>query len=168
MRRASTGIELVSSVAGAGDHQSLAVDPGWLVPLDQHACDPTGGLAVPAFRLAGRLSGRLLEASRKRASAGGPTPSSLFVPSATVIGRSVLALSVKHGTPSAVVSSCTPPESVRTAAAEAWSERNCRYPWGSSSWMRPAFQPTLLSIAFVRGWTGKSTGRRSDTCSAFP
>ena len=41
-------------------------------------------------------------------------PISRFVPSVRVIGRSVLSLSVRHGTPSTVVSSCTLPESVRT------------------------------------------------------
>src|SRR5262249_6890332 len=38
-------------------------------------------------------------------------------PSAMVTGRSVLARTVRHGTPRKVVSSCTPPESVMTRAA---------------------------------------------------
>ena len=42
-----------------------------------------------------------------------------FVPSVIVIGRSVLSRTVKHGTPSAVVSSWMPPESVTTACAPA-------------------------------------------------
>jgi hypothetical protein len=54
---------------------------------------------------------------------GGSRPSKVFVPCVTVTGRSVLSRSVKHGMPSAVVSSCTPPESVTTAAAPASSER---------------------------------------------
>ena len=43
-------------------------------------------------------------------------PTTVFVPSVTVIGRSVLSRSVRHGTPSTVVSSWTPPESVSTSA----------------------------------------------------
>jgi hypothetical protein len=50
----------------------------------------------------------------------------VFVPSVIVTGRSVFARSVKHGTPSAVVSSWTPPESVMTANALACSERKRR------------------------------------------
>src|SRR5690606_26303298 len=42
----------------------------------------------------------------------GSSPSSVFVPSLIVTGRSVLSRSVKQGTPSAVVSSWIPPESV--------------------------------------------------------
>src|SRR5262249_25898610 len=44
----------------------------------------------------------------------GRAPRRVFVPSVIVIGRSVESRSVKHGTPSAEVSSCTPPESVNT------------------------------------------------------
>ena len=43
-----------------------------------------------------------------------------------VTGRSVVSRSVKHGTPSADVSSCTPPESVSTTRASASSPRNSR------------------------------------------
>ena len=43
-----------------------------------------------------------------------------------VIGRSVFSRRVKHGTPRYVVSSCTPPESVITAAALASSARKSR------------------------------------------
>ena len=42
----------------------------------------------------------------------------------TVTGRSVLCRRVRHGTPSAVVSSWIPPESVRTSRAFAISPRN--------------------------------------------
>ena len=41
---------------------------------------------------------------------------SRFEPSLIVIGRSVFGRSVRHGTPSTVVSSCIPPESVSTHA----------------------------------------------------
>ena len=43
-----------------------------------------------------------------------------------VIGRSVLARSVKHGTPSADVSSWMPPESVSAAPAPSSSDRKSR------------------------------------------
>src|SRR5438067_2536441 len=44
-------------------------------------------------------------------------PARRFVPSVMVTGRSVFSRSVTHGTPSTVVSSCTPPESVSTMRA---------------------------------------------------
>ena len=47
----------------------------------------------------------------------GSVPTIRFVPWVTVIGRSVVVLSVRHGVPSAVVSSWIPPESVRTQTA---------------------------------------------------
>ena len=49
----------------------------------------------------------------------GSRPARVFVPSVTVIGRSVLSRSVMQGTPSAVVSSCTPALSVSTILAPA-------------------------------------------------
>ena len=52
---------------------------------------------------------------RRRGSPPGRCRRSKFVPSSHVIGRSVLSRSVRHGTPSAVVSSCRPPESVSTS-----------------------------------------------------
>ena len=39
----------------------------------------------------------------------GLVPATMLVPLETVTGRSVLFLSVRHGTPRMVVSSCTPP-----------------------------------------------------------
>ena len=44
----------------------------------------------------------------------GSLPTIVLVPSVTVIGRSVFSLRVKQGIPKAVVSSCKPPESVKT------------------------------------------------------
>jgi hypothetical protein len=44
-------------------------------------------------------------------------PTRWFVPSSIVTGRSVVVRSVRHGTPSAVVSYWIPPESVSTTAA---------------------------------------------------
>lgn len=46
----------------------------------------------------------------------GSTPTIRLVPWVTVIGRSVFSRSVRQGTPSAVLSSWAPPESVSTAA----------------------------------------------------
>ena len=54
----------------------------------------------------------------------GFNPSTVLVPCSTVTGRSVLSRSVKQGIPRNVVSSCTPPESVSTAAASASSEKS--------------------------------------------
>ena len=54
----------------------------------------------------------------------GSRPSSVFVPIETVIGRSVFARSVKHGSPRYVVSSWMPPESVRAAAEPPTRLRN--------------------------------------------
>ena len=56
----------------------------------------------------------------------GRNPSSVFDPSPTVTGRSVESLSVKQGMASADVSSCTPPESVRTSLAAASRARGSR------------------------------------------
>src|SRR4029077_13656385 len=56
--------------------------------------------------------------------AAGSSPSRVLVPARIVTGRSVLARRVKQGTPRYVVSSWMPPESVRTAAASARSDRN--------------------------------------------
>lgn len=53
-------------------------------------------------------------------------PTSVFVPSVIVTGRSVLSRSVKQGTPRTVVSSWIPPESVSTSAAWSMSARNSR------------------------------------------
>ena len=58
--------------------------------------------------------------------ASGSSPSRTFVPRVIVIGRSVFSRRVKHGIPRYVVSSCTPPESVITAAALASSARKSR------------------------------------------
>ena len=44
-------------------------------------------------------------------------PTSRFVPCEIVTGRSVFSRRVRHGIPSAVVSSCKPPESVKTSFA---------------------------------------------------
>src|SRR5215211_6004411 len=53
-------------------------------------------------------------------------PTRAFVPCVMVTGRSVFSRTVRHGTPSTEVSSWTPPESVRTMAADASRPRNSR------------------------------------------
>ena len=73
-----------------------------------------------------RRSCRARRSAGTRRSAPGSRPSTVFVPSSTVTGRSVRSRSVKHGTPSADVSSCTPPESVSTNRASASSARKSR------------------------------------------
>src|SRR5262249_10367996 len=59
------------------------------------------------------------------------TPASTLVPSLIVTGRSVFSRSVTHATPRAVVSSCSPPESVRTNRADARAWSISRYDSGS-------------------------------------
>lgn len=66
------------------------------------------------------------------------TPASTLVPSLMVTGRSVFSRSVTHGTPSAVVLSCTPPESVRTNAASFVVFSISTYDSGSSTRMPSA------------------------------
>ncbi len=52
-------------------------------------------------------------------------------PASTVTGRSVLSRSVRHGIPRTVVSSCMPPESVRTSRESATRLMNSTYGSGS-------------------------------------
>src|SRR5580765_6822523 len=60
-------------------------------------------------------------------------PTSTFVPWVKVTGRSVFSRKVIQGTPKIVVSSCTPPESVRTTLAQDMRWRKSRYPNGGTS-----------------------------------
>lgn len=55
--------------------------------------------------------------------ASGSVPTSRLVPIVIVMGRSVFSRSVKHGIPRTVVSSWTPPESVRTSFDPVTRER---------------------------------------------
>src|SRR5215207_9373867 len=75
---------------------------------------------------AGRLACCLLSRRERLATAESPTPSTVFVPTFTVIGRSVLARKVKHGIPRTVLSSWMPPESVSTASAAVISDKKRR------------------------------------------
>ena len=87
---------------------------------DQRGRYPRARVAVPQGRPARRRR-RGGAASTSRAAPtirSGSRPTSRFVPSVRVIGRSVLSRSVRQGTPSTVVSSCTPPESVSTSRAD--------------------------------------------------
>ncbi len=64
-------------------------------------------------------------------------------------------------------SSCTPPESVKTALAPLISRWNGRYPSGSMGRMvfddtRSSHMPYDASFSFVRGCTGNTTGRGHD------
>jgi len=86
-----------------------------LVP-QQHVDDAFGGPAVPE-----RGDIPLLPIARENLPRGGQdrlgAGAGKFVPISTVEGRSVFSQIVTHGTPSAVVSSWSSPESVGTSAA---------------------------------------------------
>ena len=103
----------------------------------------------------------------------GSVPTTRFVPLVTVTGLSVDVRSVKQGTPRTVVSSCTPPESVRTSRAFAAKLVKSRYPSGSVT-TKPGSsaivlsRPTDLRRAAVRGWSGRTTGRRRETSRRAP
>ena len=74
----------------------------------------------PSASIGAAFSAGLLEGGASAAMSGlvGRNPSEELLPSPLiVIGRSVFSRSVRHGTPSTVVSSCTPPESVSTSGA---------------------------------------------------
>ena len=77
-----------------------------------------------------------------------------------MIGRSVRARSVTHGTPSTVVSSWRPPESVSTTAAPSDSDSISMYPSGSVVISRPRLpsRPNSSTFFRVRGCIGKTTG----------
>ena len=76
-----------------------------------HVRGPLARAPVPERDLLGYAHCAAATESRRSAGAG---PSIVFVPSATVTGRSVSPRNVKQGTPSAEASSWTPPESVST------------------------------------------------------
>ena len=77
-------------------------------------------MGIPGF-------GSSLRSSATSAIRSGLAPRTVFVPDSTVIGRSVVSRSVKQRTPSADVSSWTPPESVTTTRASASRPRKERY-----------------------------------------
>src|SRR5215470_5917681 len=60
----------------------------------------------------------------------GSEPTRTLVPFSRVTGLSVLCLKVMHGTPRIVVSSCIPPESVRTTFASDIKDKKSKYPNG--------------------------------------
>src|SRR6266568_1727531 len=84
--------------------------------------------AVWPSHSAGRRDGcrarRICSAQRRIRS--GSSPTRRLLPSVTVTGRSVFSRSVMHGTPSTVVSSWTPPESVSTSRALTCSFKKSR------------------------------------------
>ena len=90
------------------------------------------------------------------------------MPCVIVTGRSVFSRSVKHGTPSAVVSSCTPPESVTTRRGRRLEREETpvrlRLPTSST---RCGLDPPSSAIrARVRGCTGKSNRELRDRSGA--
>src|SRR6185503_2443864 len=111
---------------------------------------------------------RLPSPRRTRATAAairaGSVPASALVPSSTVSGRSVFSRQVTHGTPSAVVSSCSPPESVRVKVASFQRLRNSMYESGGvRQTPGPRSAACPFSLARVRGWTGKISGSSRET-----
>ncbi len=84
--------------------------PAW---PSQRAGRRAGAGSKSACRAASRIRARSL-------------PTTWFVPSLTVIGRSVVSRRVRHGIPRTVVSSWMPPESVSTRRAWACSARKSR------------------------------------------
>ena len=130
-------------------------------PLLEHVGDALRGAPVPARRGARPARAGRGDASGTSAIRSGARPSSTFVPSSHVTGRSVLSRSVKHGTPRNVVSSWMPPESVSAPGrvgqqaeelevAERLEQRARRGAARSS--------PSASIAARVRGWAGKTTG----------
>ncbi len=87
------------------------------VSLGERLDDALGGMTVPPLRDASLWLPRGSSSLTSPATADG-SRTSTFVPSVIVTGRSVLSRTVKHGMPNAVVSSCSPPESVTTANAD--------------------------------------------------
>ena len=96
-------------------HAERAVD---VQELSQHRRDPLARRGRPRAA-AGPDAGRPAARRDPTSSARLSRVTSRFVPCVMVTGRSVLGRRVRHGTPRTVVSSCTPPESVITAAAPA-------------------------------------------------
>ena len=126
--RSSTGEE-------DGSKLSAPAMPHMLAGSSSAVCG--AGTRSRARRRRARPRGRPRAGSRRRASlsarrpgisaiGAGSSPSSMFVPSSIVTGRSVESRSVKQGTPRAEVSSWMPPESVRTKRARRLRDRRRR------------------------------------------
>ena len=101
----------------------------------------------------------------------GRVPTTRLVPWLTVTGRSVFWRSVRHGTPSIVVSSWMPPESVSTRRARLIRATKSRYPSGgrqTSPRVAPASVASAPSRARTRGWTGKTIGSRRPIVRSAP
>ena len=77
----------------------------------------------------GGCASRRTDATASGSPAGSKT--NWFAPHATVSGHSVVSRTVRHGTPSAALSTCNPPESVTTACAASIRSSISRYPTGS-------------------------------------
>ena len=84
----------------------------------------------------------------------GLVPARMFDPTSIVSGRSVLSRSVTQGTLRMQVSSCTPPESVRTTRAFCSSCKNERKSIGVSRVIPVVSRLNCLIFFQVRGWMG--------------
>ena len=106
--------------------------------------DTFGCSAIPGARERGRSDAVGAQDSiDRRCHPGGVGANDLIRAVVTVIGRSVLSRNVRQGTPSTVVSSCIPPESVNTRRALSMSARKSRYPSGST--METAPERSIVS-----------------------
>ena len=130
------------------------------------ACPSQSGIAAPGFGSSssvGDLGDPLRAARRAR----------VFVPSSTVTGRSVESRSVKQRTPSADVSSCTPPESVSTKRGLGLEAEEREVAERLGQWITPASSDAGRARAprcarSVRGWTGKTTGQLAGELDRAP
>jgi len=112
-------------------------------PAGDHGHDTLRGVAFPEIgTVAGGERGAARTASTAPTSAAASWGSmSRFVSAAMVTGRSVVVRNVRQGTPSIVVSSWTPPESVSTRRAPSMSCRKSRESSGSVSSRRDESGP---------------------------
>src|SRR6185503_6221283 len=110
-------------------------------------------ILIPALpsqpSITGAISGRLT--SRISLGSASSSGTNRLVPQRIVIGRSVVERTVKNGTPSTVVSSCTPPESVTTACAPSTRPIMSMYPIGPVIVTAPSSTLASASRRRVRG-----------------
>ncbi len=92
-----------------------------LGPAEDCGDDALRRFAVPELRHPAGLAAAIEHFANAVRMRLGSVPTTLLVPSVTVIGRSVFSRRVMQGTPSAVASSWMPPESVSTRRASPMS-----------------------------------------------
>ena len=114
---------------------------------------------APGPRTSGRRPGRPAAA----ATAARSTPTRRLVPSSTVTARSVFRRSVRHGTPSTVVSSWTPPESVSTRRRVVHQRRGTPGSRAGPPGAAAAAAPARPSTRAPRADAGCGGGRGSST-----